>query len=486
MSITGALSNAYSGLAAMSRAADTVSNNVSNALTEGYSRQELSYTARLAGSKGAGVQVNSVVRVEDMVTTAARRRIEADIGNSGTTSKAISLLASLLGEPGEPTALANRFTDLENTLNAAANSPDSIALQKAVLSSAGQLSNSFNRISQETSRIRMDADASISRQVNLVNSSLRQIESLNSEIRLLSMSGRSVAALEDQRQMLVDKVNAIIPIKQSQVGEGEIALFTNGGEILLNGSPRELGFTPAGMIVPQMSISLGSLSGLSIAGKAVAIGVDGGPLEGGSLAANFRIRDELAPEFHQQIDALARDLAERFQDPNTDPTLMPGDAGLFTDTGFAFNPSNEIGFAARITVNPAVDPSQGGDIWKLREGINAPVPGLAGNAEQLIRMSDVLREIRAPKTGMGLSTSMGATVFAQEITSFWAVLSSGNEQELASKTGRLSAIKAEELNAIAVDTDREMQSLLMIEKSYAANARVISVVDGLMKTLLEM
>ena len=35
-----------------------------------------------------------------------------------------------------------------------------------------------------------------------------------------------------------------------------------------------------------------------------------------------------------------------------------------------------------------------------------------------------------------------------------------------------------------VDTDQELQSLLVIEKNYAANAKVIQTVDEMIKTLL--
>ena len=41
MSISSALSNALSGLNAVSRAADVVSSNVANAMTEGYGKREI-------------------------------------------------------------------------------------------------------------------------------------------------------------------------------------------------------------------------------------------------------------------------------------------------------------------------------------------------------------------------------------------------------------------------------------------------------------
>ena len=39
---------------------------------------------------------------------------------------------------------------------------------------------------------------------------------------------------------------------------------------------------------------------------------------------------------------------------------------------------------------------------------------------------------------------------------------------------------------LGVDTDAELQNLMLFEKAYGANAKVLSVVDGLMETLLRI
>ncbi len=75
------------------------------------------------------------------------------------------------------------------------------------------------------------------------------------------------------------------------------------------------------------------------------------------------------------LDGMARDLYERFADPALDPTIAAGDPGLFTDRGAAFDPADEVGLAGRIAVNAAVDPAQGGQSWRLRDGIYAAAPG---------------------------------------------------------------------------------------------------------------
>ena len=52
MSLTGALSNALSGLTANTRAAGIVSANISNALTEGYGRRSLEISPNRIGTHG--------------------------------------------------------------------------------------------------------------------------------------------------------------------------------------------------------------------------------------------------------------------------------------------------------------------------------------------------------------------------------------------------------------------------------------------------
>ncbi len=486
MSISNAMNNAYSGLSAMSRSAETVSNNVSNALTEGYSRQQIEYTATVLGNQGSGVRIEGITRSEDVLATRLRRNAATDLANTSTKSDALVRLTNAMGEPGEAGALAVQYAAFEDALSMAVSAPDSVALQQGILISAKSLAATFNQISTEVNRVRIDADASIAKDVETVNASLKKIEAINAEIRMLSMSGRNISPLEDQRQIAVDRVNAIIPIRQTKVGNGEIAVFSQGGEVLLNGSARTLEFTQTNLIAPSMSLGSGALSGLSINGKPIDVGSAGRGIAGGTLSANFLVRDSIAPEFQTRLDALSVDLIERLQSPSVDPTLLVGDAGLFTDAGATYSPINEIGISGRISVNAAVDPASGGEVWRLRDGIGALSQGVSGASDQLIRLVSVLGEVRPSSTNMGLAISMSGAGFAEEITSFWASESSRLNEDQAYKQSVHSLLRAEELHATGVDTDKEMQSLLVIEQAYAANARVISVLDGLMKKLLEM
>jgi len=486
MSISTALNNAYSGLSVMSRSAETVSNNVSNALTEGYSRQNVEYTTTVLGGQGSGVRIEGITRSEDVLATRLRRVAAADVANISTKSDALSRLAGAMGEPGDLGALAMQYAALEDALSMAVSAPDSAALQQGVLHSAIGLAATFNQISNEISQVRIDADASIAKEVDAVNVALKQIESLNSEIRKLSMSGRNVSVLDDQRQAAIDRVNAIIPIRLAKTNDGVVAIFSQGGEVLLNGSASTLDFTQTNLISPSMTLTSGALSGLSINGNPVDVTPSGRGVAGGSLSANFLVRDTKTLGFAARLDALSVDLIERFENPAVDPTLLVGEAGLFTDAGGAYDPMIEIGISGRLTVNASVDPSNGGDIWRLRDGIGAVAQGASGASEQLIRMVAAIGEYRPSSTNLGLTVAMTGAGFAEELTSLLASEASKSDENSAYVQSVHSALRAEELHATGVDTDKEMQSLLIIEQAYAANARVISVLDGLMKRLLEM
>ncbi|WP_170865639.1 flagellar basal body rod C-terminal domain-containing protein [Wenxinia saemankumensis] len=59
------------------------------------------------------------------------------------------------------------------------------------------------------------------------------------------------------------------------------------------------------------------------------------------------------------------------------------------------------------------------------------------------------------------------------------------EDRQAFTAARHAAFRSSEL-ALGVDSDAELQNLMLLEQAYAANAKVIEAVDGLLQRLLEM
>ncbi|MEM9267374.1 MAG: flagellar hook-associated protein FlgK [Pseudomonadota bacterium] len=488
MSISAALANATSGLTVSSRLAELVSDNVANALTPGYVRKTAEVGSVVVNGQGGGAQIVGVSLANDPVLVAAARRGAAQSAALSQEARTATALADAFGRYETGDTLNTRMTAFETALTEAANNPTSTSSQDSLLSAAKGVADMLNQISTENRRIRMDADAEIASQVGEINAALKEISNLNREIQMRSVQGGETASLQDLRDRLVDDVSSQLPVRAQARPDGQIALYTAQGQTLVDGSAAVLGFTPTGVITPDMSLAGGTLSGLTLSGQPITLaptpGLAGG--DEGNLAALFKARDEMVPEADAQIDALASDLITRLQSSAVDPTLLAGDAGLFTDGGVALTAPYTPGLAGRIEVNAAVDPAQGGDLFRLRDGINALAPGLAGDASLFLAQSAALSAVTTPPSGSGLTTSGGFGRFVADLTGLRDGQAAQAEQTAARASATQDILEQDRSSASGVDTDAELQALLAIEQAYAANARVISVADRLIQSLLEI
>ncbi|SFJ60980.1 flagellar hook-associated protein FlgK [Celeribacter neptunius] len=483
MSISNALANALTGLNAVSRAADVVSSNVANAMTEGYGRRDIELTSQQLGRTGSGVSVVGTTRYYDPVTTGERRDADAGVALENTRADFYDTYASAMGQADEASSIAGQITGLETALIEAASRPDSDARLSSVLTSAQNLSERINSASDKISDTRMAADAEIATTVDYLNKSLQQVVDLNVAIQAQVTQGYDANALKDQRQVLVDNIAKLVPINEVPQKNGMISLYTSGGVFLVDSKAATLEFNRTPTITPDMTVESGALSGLSINGHPVTTDAERGQIAGGELAGLFEVRDELAPQAQVELDALARDLIERFQTTDADPTLPAGAAGLFADGGAAFDPANEASLAGRISVNTLVDPSQGGDLWKLRDGLGATVEGDQGDATILNSLTEALQATRVAASGGMTSVERSALGFASEVYSLAQTSQLNAEANLSYVSAQQETLVGIE-QAHGVDTDYEMQQLLIIEQSYAANAKVIQTIQTLMDQLM--
>lgn len=484
MSISSALANALTGLAATARAANVTSSNLANVLTEGYAPRSVELSAQTLGQR-SGVQVVGVTRQVDMALLADRRLADAELAYTGTLVDFADQLERLIGIPGEPGSLSTRIADFDASLISAASKPEAEERLFAAVARADELATALRAASSDVQARRTEADSQIARAVDTVNTTLEQIQRLNVQIGAAGGDSGVTASLEDQRQRLIDRLSEFVPTRQVPRDSGSVALFTPGGAVLLDGTAATLEFSQSNVIAPQMTLQNGLLSGLQINGVSVAPSGNASPVRGGKLAALFEIRDLHAPDAQTQLDALARDLIERFQAPGLDPTLGAADAGLFTDAGARFDVVDEVGVSGRIALNSSVDPDAGGALWRLRNGLGAAAPGAPGDATLL----------QAFQSAVSVATSLGsgdlgltARSLSEHLSSF---VSRIGQQRLTQENAlSFAAVLQSELAMLerenGVDTDAELQKLLLIEQAYAANARLIETADDMIQTLLRI
>lgn len=483
MSISGAMNAAMSGLTAAARGAEVVSNNIANAQTPGFGRRELVTTVRALGNTSQGVQVAAVLRHVDPVAVGDRRLAEAGSGGRDVTTAFLKRIETVVGTQDSEISLNRRIDALDRALIEATARPDSESRLASVAQAARSLTNHLAIASTEVQSQRAIADDRIEDDVKLLNTSLQKVVELNAQVLANTSSGRDATGLMDQRQKVIDAITQILPVREIARDGGKVALFTAGGAMLVDGSAAVFGFAPIGVITPDMTLQSGALSGLTMNGLSIPTTAEAGLISGGTLAAHFALRDVLAPEMQNKLDAVARDLVERFADPALDTTRAPLDAGLFTDAGGAFDPANENGLALRLRLNALADPQQGGQLWRLRAGLGATSPGDPGEARLLQDWQTALMTQRNPVSG-GFSTGLRSfgTLTADMVSGIaTARLTAESESSFAS--ARLDTLRTTEL-ADGVDTDQEMQNLLLIEQAFAANAKVISAADDMIKTLM--
>jgi flagellar hook-associated protein 1 FlgK len=481
MTISSALSNAMTGLRAAGRTSEVISANIANAMTPGYGVRNLS----LSSSQLGGVSIDGVYRRVDPSLLADMRLADASFKNATDRTRFISDFEQLLGTPDEANSLAARFNSFESALVSATSRPDAPERLQIVVDAARDISTMIAEASDGVQDARSEADRQIQLQVDLLNNSLQNVKELNSQITRVLATGGDPSALYDNRQAIVDEISGIVPIRQVPRENGQVALYSTGGAILLDGGVADISFTAVNQVTPYMTLAGGTLSGLSVNGYPVRTDSGRGALSGGSLAAQFEIRDELGVAAQSQLDAFARDLIERFQDPSVDPSLAPGDPGLFTDAGIAFDPLNEVGISSRLTLNALADPRQGGEAWRIRDGLNAVTPGDVGEARLVQALSDTLTNGRIPASGDFGVGAFSATNLVSTLTSQIGADRFQAEKQLSFASSQFDELK-QQILADGVDSDEELQRLLIVEQTYAANVKMIEAADQMMQTLLRI
>jgi flagellar hook-associated protein 1 FlgK len=485
VTIGSTFASALSGLTAASKAVELVSSNIANASTPGYGRRELQLTARSVGSYGQGVQIVGVTRVANQPLISDRRLAQSEEGNAQTRATFYARVETSMGTPDQPYSLNGRVAALDSALTEATAHPESEPRLSAAVTAAKSLVGTISALANDVQVARTAADSEIGAEVKKLNAGLDRVAKLNVQIGKSFGIGKDTSALQDQRQQVIDQLAQIVPLREIPHDDGSVALYTTNGGPLVDGVPSVFGFSASSGISAAMTLQSGGLSGLTLNGVATATAGESSVIQGGTLAANFAIRDELGVTAQAQIDAVSRDLVERFQDSSVDATRASGATGLFTDNGAAFDPANELGLAQRLKLNVAVDPAQGGALWRLRDGLGAATAGPPGGTALLTALRGALTSGRNPASGGFMAGQRSFSGLAGDLLSISASnkLTAQGEQTFAS--ARLDSLTSMEA-ADGVDTDQEMQSLLQIEQSYAANAKVIKAVDDMMTNLMDL
>ncbi|MEL7041479.1 MAG: flagellar hook-associated protein FlgK [Pseudomonadota bacterium] len=482
MTISSALLSARTGLDAIGARADLVATNVANASTPGYVRRALTVSETILGGETAGVAITGVDRSENARLTAERRNLGSDFAQSEVLSATWSSLSQRIGDDIDGSTLFQRLSSLQTAMADAALSPESATTANQVVQSANDLVSEFQALSSLIAQERTRADQDIATGVDIVNAGLLEIQELNRSISSIDRSTAQAAALFDERDRVLDRISEYLPIQTFERDSGAIDVLTKEGVFLVAGPAQQISFTPANVVGPNQTLANGGLSGLMVGDTDITPGAGTfGAVSSGAFGALFTLRDSDLPALETQLDTMAQDLIDRFSDPAIDPTNPVGSPGLFLDT----DPTAGTGIAGRLELNALVDPDRGGAVWRLRDGLGATVPGSPGDTTILTALNtafDEARTISAP----GLQGTYTATDLIAQIGALAGQQRIQNDAVRSSISLQYDTVKQAETNETAVDIEREMQDLLIIEQAYAANARVIQTASQMLNQLMEI
>src|SRR5690606_13168402 len=152
MSLFGSLQMASNTLQAMQVGLHVVGNNIANANTPGYVREEVVYSPAPVQKNGTlilglGVEVDGIVQKIDRFVLERLRNATSDRANAEVQEKAYADLEPLLGELSE-TDLSSAFTDFFASVDDALNDNDTLATRNLVVLKGQSLAREVNRLFQ--------------------------------------------------------------------------------------------------------------------------------------------------------------------------------------------------------------------------------------------------------------------------------------------------------------------------------------------------
>lgn len=233
-------------LMAHSTQIQTAGHNISNADTEGYSRQRVIVKsfepiyrpdlerAMVPGQIGQGCDVEIINRIKDELLES--RIVEQKNVESywETRDKYYSMIESVYNEPNDVSVRTNmdKFWQGWQELSTY---PESDAARLAVVVRGQTLTNSIQQQYKSLRGIGDQINGDIEAVVKQVNDLSRQIASVNGEIVRSKGLGDNPNDLMDRRDLLVEKLSSLINVTVTQKDPDEFMVHTDG-QIIVQGS----------------------------------------------------------------------------------------------------------------------------------------------------------------------------------------------------------------------------------------------------------
>ncbi len=247
------LNIAYTGLTASNAALNTTANNISNAETDGYSRQKVVQEAADAlrtfttyGCAGAGVDVLSIERIRDEFYDNKYWSTNTNAGQYNMKQYYMIQVEDYFKDDETNEGFTTIFNKMMDALAEVKKQSGTIATKAQFIGFADNLAEYFNNMANNLEAVQKDVNSEIKVKVDEINSIASEIATLNKQINVIEMSHGFANELRDKRTLLLDELSAIISIDVSETpitdsndptretGGNRFVVKVAGGQVLVD------------------------------------------------------------------------------------------------------------------------------------------------------------------------------------------------------------------------------------------------------------
>ncbi|MDR2793039.1 MAG: flagellar hook-associated protein FlgK [Treponema sp.] len=326
---------------ANAQAINTTGHNLSNASTEGYSRQRIEFSAfdpiylpglnreQTAGQIGQGVVIQRIERARDQLLD---RRIAVQAGNEGywsTRDPYVRMLEQVYLEPGE-NSIRSKMDSFWDSWQELAVYPSDTAPRNAVIERGRTLVDAVHERYGSLKGLQDMVDEDITLRIQQVNKLSREIAGLNHDIQRIQAQGDNPNDLLDRRDLLVDRLSSYIDITIDSRDPDEYMVHT-AGMVLVQGSiGRQFALEPA----PALPDGAQGYSQITWADTGENI-----YFRGGSVAALVDLRDDAIQQEIQTLDSMTIHFIDLVNEVHRNAYGLNGSTGqdFFTEHRFVTN-----------------------------------------------------------------------------------------------------------------------------------------------------
>lgn len=470
MGLPNVLDTGRSGLMASKAAISTGGHNISNANTEGFTRQRVrTQSAADAGvigkhQIGRGTNVAGVERINDRYVEKQIRTSGRDMAYYEEKDVGYTYLEDIFNEMGGEglNRLVSRFF---NDFRKLSNEPDNEAVRQSVRESAQAVVNDFRRIRGSVEDVRNMMDSRVENYVHEMNSLAEEVKNLNIRIRSIDIGGGSPNDLLDKRDQALKKLGTFLDLNMHQDGDGNYVVdITNMGPLVVGPnvekfstyrSPRD----ENGKATNSLDIRSSLNSGATATHR----------LRGGKLGSLVDMRDQTVNAVVDRLDQLAYGIASAVNSIHSQGFTRDGRTGVQF-----FKQPLGVERAAEL-----IDLSQ-----DLKDDPNsiatAAEPESPGDNRIALALGSIQHE--------GILND-GRTTFDDyynSIVSSVGVASARNKSSLNQQKDIITQMNKIRDQVSGVSIDEETANIMQYHQLYGASARVIQIADDMLKTVLSL